>query len=268
LSAPHAPILPTREWSGKSGLNKYGDFVMQADATVGEVLAALDKQGLASGTLVLMASDNGCSPVANIPELLAKGHNPSYHFRGYKADIFDGGHRIPLIARWPGRVKAGTSSDQLVCLVDLFRTCADILGAKLPDAAAEDSVSLLSALEGRAEAPLHEAVVHHSINGSFSIRQAQWKLELCPDSGGWSAPRPGSKEAEGLPAVQLYDLSQDIGEKDNVEAQHPEIVRRLTKLLERYVADGRSTPGAPQKNTGPTGPRPSQGPAWNASDGD
>lgn len=250
LTSPHTPILPTKAWRGKSGLNDYADFVMQTDASIGRVLAELDQQGLAASTLVIMTSDNGCSPSANFPELLAKGHNPSCHFRGTKADIFDGGHRIPLIVRWPDHVTAGATSDQLVCLVDFFRTCADILDENLPDTAAEDSVSLLPALEGRTKRPLREAVVHHSINGSFSIREGKWKLELCPDSGGWSDPKPGSAAAEALPPIQLYDLSRDIGEAENIAAKNPEVVRRLTAVLERYVADGRSTPGARQTNTG------------------
>ena len=251
LNAPHTPIAPTPEWLGKSGLNPYADFVMETDWAVGQVMDALEKGGVAENTLIIVTSDNGCSPSAKFDELLAKGHNPSYEFRGHKADIFDGGHHIPFIARWPGRVKAGAHSDQIVCLNDFFATCAAILGEKLPDNAAEDSVSILPALEGRADKPLREAIVHHSINGSFAIRQGNWKLELCADSGGWSAPRPGSKDAQGLPAIQLYDLSDDIGEKRNVQADHPEIVARLTKLLEKYVADGRSTPGASQQNTTP-----------------
>ena len=251
LNSPHGPIVPTPEWQGKSSLNAYGDFVMETDDCVGQVLAALDKQGLASNTLVIFTSDNGCSPVANIPELESKGHFANYHFRGAKADIWDGGHRIPFLVRWPGKVKAGSQSDQLICLTDLLATCADLLGAKLPDNAGEDSVSILPALLGAAAGPLREAVVHHSINGSFSIRQGNWKLELCSGSGGWSAPKPGSKEAKSLPSVQLYDLSADIGEKLNVEGQHPEIVQRLTKLLEKYVSDGRSTPGAVQENDAP-----------------
>jgi len=182
---------------------------------------------------------------------LENGHNPSYHFRGTKADIFDGGHRIPFLVRWPARVKAGTTSDQLVCLSDLFATCADILEKKLPDNVAEDSVSILPALLNHAHKPLREAIVHSSINGSFSIRQGRWKLELCPDSGGWSDPKPGSPEALKLPLVQLYDLSCDIGETNNVQAEHPEVVARLTALLEKYVANGRSKPGKPQPNTGP-----------------
>jgi arylsulfatase A-like enzyme len=233
LNAPHTPIAPTKEWRGKSGLNSYADFVMQTDASLGAVLEALDRLALAQDTLVVFTSDNGCSPEAKFDELLAKGHNPSADFRGTKADIFDGGHRVPFLVRWPGRVQPGTTSDQLICLNDLFATCAEMLGQTLPDTAAEDSVSILPALEGRATKPLREALVHHSINGSFAIRQGNWKLVLCPDSGGWSAPRPGSPDAKALPPVQLYDLSQDIGETDNVQALHPEIVTRLTNLLKR-----------------------------------
>jgi len=135
-------------------------------------------------------------------------------------------------------------------LSDFFATCADLLGQKIPDTAAEDSVSILPALLGQAKGPLREAIVHSAIFGAFSIRQGNWKLELCRDSGGWSDPKPGSPEAQKLPRVQLYDLSHDIGETNNVEAAHPEIVTRLTKLLEKYIADGRSTPGKPQLNTG------------------
>ena len=250
LNAPHTPILPTAQWQGKSGISPYADFVMQVDWTVGQVMKALDRNGLASSTLVVMTSDNGCSPAAGFKEMAEKGHHPSYHFRGHKADIFDGGHRIPFIVRWPARIQPGTTSDQIVCLTDLMATCAEILGVKLPDSAGEDSVSILPALLGRAAGPLREAVVHHSINGSFSIRQGKWKLELCPGSGGWSFPRPNSPAARKLPPIQLYDLAADIGEQHNVQDRHPEIVQRLTRLLQKYVADGRSTPGTVQSNTG------------------
>jgi len=250
LSAPHTPILPTAAWRGKSGLNAYGDFVMQVDSTVGQVVEAIERGGIAENTLVIVTSDNGCAPAANFPELAAKGHYPSYHFRGHKADIFDGGHRIPFLARWPAMIKAGSRSNQLICLNDLMATCADIIGAKLPDSSAEDSVSMLKALLGKAQHPLREAVVHHSANGSFAIRQGKWKLEYCPDSGGWSFPRPGVDDVSNLPAIQLYDLTGDVGEKKNVQGQHAEVVAHLTKLLKTYVAEGRSTPGAPQSNTG------------------
>jgi len=251
LASPHTPIAPTKEWQGKSGLNHYADFVMQTDAAIGQLLAELDKQALAENTLVIVTSDNGCSPQADFPALLAKGHNPSYEFRGHKADIFDGGHRVPFLVRWPARVKAGTLSQQLLCLTDFMATAAEIIGAKTPDNAAEDSVSFLPALLGTAKASLREAVVHHSINGSFAIRQGNWKLELCRDSGGWSDPRPGTPKATALPPVQLFDLDKDIGEQINVQDKHPEVVARLTKLLEKYVADGRSTPGTPQQNAVP-----------------
>ena len=251
LNSPHTPILPTKEWQGKSGLNSYADFVMQTDATVGAVLDALEQQGLTRNTMVILTSDNGCSPEAGFPALRAKGHDPSHHFRGHKADIFEGGHRIPFLVRWPAQVKAGTTSDQLICLGDLFATCADISGKKLPPDVAEDSVSILPALLGRAKKPLREAVVHHSIDGSFSIRQGKWKLELCSGSGGWSDPKPGSAAAVKLPPVQLYDLSQDIGEQNNVQDEHPEVVTRLTALLNKYFSNGRSTPGKVRYNTTP-----------------
>jgi arylsulfatase A-like enzyme len=251
LNSPHTPIVPTPPWQGRSGLNAYGDFVMQTDDTVGRVLAALDQHGVADNTLVFFTSDNGCSPAAKIEEMREMGHEPSYLFRGNKADIFDGGHRIPFIVRWPGRVNAGTTSRQLVGLNDLMATCADLVGTKLPDNAGEDSVSIVPALLGKAHAPLREAMVHHSINGSFAIRQGQWKLELCPGSGGWSPPRPGSPQEQRLPPVQLYDLSTDIGETNNVQAANPEMVARLTRLIEKYADDGRSTPGIRQANTTP-----------------
>jgi arylsulfatase A-like enzyme len=243
--------VPTPDWQNKSGLNAYADFVMQVDAAVGKVLETLDRQGLSTNTLVIFTSDNGCSPEAKYDELLPKGHNPSAQFRGTKADIFEGGHRVPFVVRWPGHVKPRSRSEELICLNDFFATCAEVLGRRLPDNAAEDSVSFLPAMEGRATMPLREALVHHSINGSFAIRQGKWKLALCGDSGGWSAPKPGTPAAVGLPAVQLYDLSRDIAETNNVSAENPKVVEKLTKLLEKYVADGRSTPGAPQTNTTP-----------------
>lgn len=244
MTAPHAPIVPTKEWQGKSELHSlYADFVMETDAMVGQVLAALEQCGIASNTLVIFTSDNGCSPaLANVVQLEKDGHFPSEFRRGYKADIWDGGHRIPFIARWPGKIKAGSRSDQLICLTDLMATCAEILGVKLPNNAGEDSVSILPALVGVDKAPLREAVVHHSIWGNFAIRQGQWKLELCNDSGGW-----GKGSVQDAPG-QLYDVSKDVGERTNEYNQHPEIVSRLTKLLEKYVAYGRSTPGPAQKN--------------------
>ncbi len=251
LNSPHTPIAPSKEWKGKSGISEYADFVMQTDWSVGQVLEALEKAGVADDTAVFFTSDNGCSPMANFEELARFGHNPSYEFRGHKADIFDGGHRVPFLVRWPAQVRAGSVYEHPVCLVDFMATAAALAGAQLPENAGEDSVSLLGVLSGKTSEPVHEAVIHHSINGSFAIRQGAWKLELCASSGGWSAPTPGSKEAVGLPETQLYDLSKDIGETHNVVAENPEVARRLTALLERYIANGRSTPGGPQENTTP-----------------
>ena len=248
LNSPHTPIAPSKEWEGKSGISLYADFVMQTDATIGAVLDALEKNGISENTWVVMTSDNGCSPSADYPELLGKGHNPSAQFRGHKADIFEGGHRVAFLTRWPAVIQPGGSSAQTICLTDLFATVADIVGQKLPDTVAEDSVSFLPALRGEDTGPIREAIVHHSINGTFSIRQGKWKLELCAGSGGWSEPKPGSPGEKDLPEIQLYDLETDVSEATNLVTKHPEIVSRLMDLLKKYIADGRSTPGAVQSN--------------------
>ena len=248
LTSPHCPLVPTREWQGKSGLGQYGDFVMETDWAVGEVLKAIDQAGLRGNTLVILTSDNGCAPYVGVHELEARGHYPSAEFRGYKSDIWEGGHRVPFLVRWPGKIEANSQSDQIVCLSDLLGTSADILGTKFPDNAGEDSYSILPALLGTDKAPVSKAIVNHSINGRFAIRQGNWKLELCPGSGGWDDPTDVAATGEGLPAVQLYNMHADISEKVNLQDQDPEVITRLTKLLEKYVADGRSTPGTPQKN--------------------
>jgi len=250
LPAPHTPILPTKEFQGKSGTNEYGDFILQVDWTVGQVMKTLKKHGFEKNTLIIFTSDNGCSPLADFKELAKFGHDPSYVFRGHKADIFEGGHHIPFIARWPARIKAGSICDDTTCLTDLMATAAEIVGCPLPDNAGEDSVSILPNLLGTATKPVREATVHHSVNGSFSIRQGRWKLLLCPGSGGWSDPRPNSKEAKQLPPIQLYDLSKDISETTNVQQQHPDVVKRMKALLQDYANRGRSTPGSPQSNNG------------------
>ena len=253
LAAPHTPILPTKEFEGKSGTNPYGDFVLQVDDTVGRVMKAVDAAGIAENTIFIMTSDNGCSPRARFEELERFGHDPSHVFRGHKADIFEGGHRIPFLVRWPSRVKPGSRSDETICLTDLVRTCSDILGDPLPDDAGEDSVSFLPALRGeKTGKPLREATIHHSINGSFAIRMGKWKLALCPGSGGWSAPKPAQAFKQELPLVQLFDLANDIGETKNLSQKRGDVVRRMIDRLEKTVRDGRSTPGKPQKNEGKT----------------
>ncbi|MCK5803734.1 MAG: arylsulfatase [Lentisphaeria bacterium] len=252
LNSPHAPCLPTTEFQGKSGLNDYADFCLMTDAVVGQVLDTLEECGVADDTIVIFTSDNGCTPVADFETLKSLGHNPSYVFRGHKADIYEGGHRIPLLVRWPERIRTGSVCDDTVCLVDFLATCAEIVGEALPDDAGEDSISNLPIWCGDAlDQHLREATVHHSFNGSFSIRKGNWKLEFCPGSGGWSQPRPNTPETEGLPPIQLYDLDADIAERRNVQDEHPDIVAELTELMTQYVRTGRSTPGTPQPNTGP-----------------
>ena len=250
LPAPHTPILPTEAFQGKSGANEYGDFCLQVDDVVKRVMHALDRNGIAGNTILIFTSDNGCSPMADFKELAEVGHQPSYVFRGHKSDIYEGGHRIPLIVRWPERILPGTVSDETVCLSDLLATCADIVDDVLPDNAGEDSVSNLPVWAGeKTDKLLREATVHTSIDGSLSIRQGRWKLEMCPGSGGWSDPKPG-KDCEGLPPMQLYDLEADIGECENVYTQYPETAEKLKDLLTGYILRGRSTPGTPQQNTG------------------
>jgi len=246
LGSPHTPILPSPEWEGRSGLGKYGDFVMQTENVVGEIQAALKRIGETDNTLFVFTSDNGCSKAAGIAELAGKGHIVSAHLRGSKADLWDGGHRIPFIVKWPGKVKPGSRSDQLICLTDLFATVSEILGSKLPKGSAEDSVSFLPALSGKPIVSTRNGVIHHSISGHFAYRQGQWKLLLARASGGWTSPRENQARG-GLPA-QLYDMKTDVGEKKNLYREKPEVVAKLLALLEKDVKRGRSTKGPASKN--------------------
>jgi arylsulfatase A len=248
LTSPHTPIAPSKEWKDRSKLGAYADFVMQTDHAVGEILRTLDKAKLTDKTLVIFTSDNGCSPEADFPELLKHEHNPSYHFRGHKADIYEGGHRVPFIVSWPGKVSKGSMSNQLVCLTDVLKTCVEVIGIGIQDTVGEDSFSFLPALHGKKSDDDRKTIVHHSINGSFAIRKDEWKLCLCPGSGGWSFPRPNRDSDSQLPAVQLFNLAEDISEKKNLTNSYPERVRDLTNLLQQLVAHGRSTPGKQMKN--------------------
>jgi arylsulfatase A-like enzyme len=218
---------------------------MQTDDGIGRILAEIESQGLGKNTLFVVTSDNGCSPAADIKGLQEQGHEPSERFRGHKADIFDGGHRVPFLVRWPERVRSGTVVDELVCLTDLLATVADVAGERLPEDAGEDSVSFLPLLEGKKGG--REEIVHHSINGSFAIRDRRWKLAFCGDSGGWSEPRPG-KAGKAAGMVQLFDMQSDVGETKNVNADHPEEVKRLTERMESLIHEGRSTPGPRRAN--------------------
>ena len=253
LPAPHTPILPIKEYQGKSGLNPYGDFVLMVDDMVGKVMKALKDAGVDDNTILVFSTDNGCSPQAKFDELQEKGHYPSYIYRGHKADLFDGGHRIPCVVRWPAKIKPHTVN-QTVCLTDFFATFATIADYQLKDSEGEDSYNILPLLLNEKEGDvIREATVHHSINGDFTIRKGEWKLLLSPSSGGWSFPKPGTDDEviKTLPLIQLYNMKTDPAEKNNVCAEYPEVVKELKALMIKYVKEGRSTPGAPQKNDGP-----------------
>jgi arylsulfatase A len=247
LTAPHTPIAPAEEFRGRSQAGAYGDYVAQVDHSVGEVLRALERSGAADNTLVIFTSDNG-SPGRDGTDMSGRinsvrryGHNPSRPWRGIKSDAWDGGHRVPFIARWPGRIPAGRVTAELICQVDFMATVAAILGEQLPANAGEDSHNLLPVLHGETlDQPLREAVIHHSGQGLFCVRQGKWKLILGLGAGGFSGPIFPPKPGE--PKGQLYDLHADPAEENNVYDQHPEIVQKLTELLERYKRTGRSAP--------------------------
>jgi arylsulfatase A-like enzyme len=250
LPAPHTPILPTKEFQGKSKLdNPYADFVLMVDWVVGEVTKAIEENGIAENTLIVFTSDNGCSPQANFKQLLSKGHNPSSIYRGHKADIFEGGHRVPYILNWKGNIEPG-KSEQLICTTDFFATIADLLGVSYPDDVAVDSYSHLGETNLKSELPARKSIVHHSVNGEFAYRKGDWKVNFCPGSGGWSfpSPRANAKVIDTLPKVQLYNLKEDPSEKNNLEAQHPEIVEEYRKELLEIINAGRSTKGEKQRN--------------------
>tara|TARA_B110000438_G_scaffold131519_1_gene127649 strand:+ start:210 stop:1655 length:1446 start_codon:yes stop_codon:yes gene_type:complete len=251
-NSPHSPVVPTKEWQGKSKLNAHADFVMQTDDSFGQVIQALKDTGHFENTLVICTADNGTSgPTSKMSDLIKKGHYPSANLRGSKADIWDGGHRVPFIASWPKVIESGRKTDALVCLTDLMATAADLTGHKLPKNAAEDSLSFANILRGEGK-PARENVIHHSIEGQFAIREGRWKLICCPGSGGWG--KPGTKTAlkqatqKKLPFIQLYDMEQDVGEKKNLAVQSPEKATGLRALLDQQIALGRSTPGPKQKN--------------------
>jgi arylsulfatase A len=239
LTAPHTPWVPKAEYRGRSGAGLYGDFVAQVDDTLGSVLDAIDEARCRNDTLVVFTSDNGADWKPE--DKLLYPHLANARRRGEKADIWDGGHRIPFIVRWPGNTPAGSSTSELGCLTDFMATAAAITGAELPDDAAEDSFDLLTAYRGRAAKPVREAIVHHSIDGMFSIRQGDWKLELGLGSGGFSSPRTVEPAPDGVRG-QLYNIAEDPEEIDNQYARRPDVIRRLTALLDRYRSEGRSRP--------------------------
>ena len=236
LTSPHEPVSPSEAFRGRSGIAPIADFLMETDWAVGEVLRVLDETGLARDTLVIFTADNGHSSYTGWNELVAAGHHPSGPYRGRKGDIWEGGHRVPFVVRWPGRVAAGSASPQLVCLTDVFATLAEIVGSPLPERAGEDSLSFLPAALGRpATDPVRTNLVNHSNHGEFAYRQGPWKLVL--RNAGTLV------QSRGKPRVtELYHLGEDIAEARDLAKERPEEVARLRAGLDRIVAAGASRP--------------------------
>jgi arylsulfatase A-like enzyme len=240
LTAPHTPWLPTAEFAGKSGAGMYGDFVMMVDAQIGRVLTALKKADMMEDTLLIFTSDNG--PVWLPADVARLGHDAVGGLRGMKGDAWEGGHRMPFIVRWPGRVQPGTVTDQTICFTDLLATFADICGVELATGAGPDSFSFLPVLEGRQPAgePIRGPIVMQAGGPSFMmIRSGDWKLINQLGSGGFSEPS-AIKPEPGGPAGQLYNLRTDPAETNNLFLKHPEIVTRLKAELDRSVRAGSS----------------------------
>jgi arylsulfatase A len=233
LTSPHTPISPSAAWRGRSPLGVYGDFVMETDATIGRVLAALKEGGVAENTLVLMTADNGCAPFI-APLVEPHGHFSSGPLRGRKADVWEGGHRVPFIVRWPGIVKPGSLCHQLVHQADIMATLAEVFGVPLPEAAGPDSFSFLSLLKGD-DKPTRENAVSCASSGVPGLRKGSWKYI------------PERDEKTGTD-VQLYHLADDLGETKNLAAEKREVVAEMRDLLENLIVAGRSTPGPKQEN--------------------
>ena len=239
LTAPHKPTQPHARFKGKTELGEYGDFIAQVDWSVGQVLKAIEKSGEHDNTLIFFTSDNGsymfryddADKQDHVDKSTIQGYRAARHrsngqFRGTKADIYEGGHHVPFLVRWPSKLTAGTMCDEPVCHVDLFATCAEIVGYEKQPDDAPDSYSLLSMLRGE-NTGRGAPVIHHSGSGMFAIRDANWKLILGNGSGGREKPK-GKKFAKPF---QLYDIANDVGEKRNVIESHPQIADRLEKAF-------------------------------------
>ncbi len=260
LTSPHYPVVPAPEFKGKSKAGDFGDFVVQTDWTVGQVLDALRTVGVAENTLVIFTSDNGPEITGEVnPGAYDRakqfGHYSMGDLRGAKRDTWEGGHRVPFLARWPGKIKAGTMSEETICHVDFMATVAAILDAKLPPNAGEDSLNILPVLLGEPHPrPVREATVHHSGSGKFAIRKGDWVLIDSPsgdDNGAKGEPQWLKDErgyVTGKLAGELFNVREDMPERRNHFAENSDAVRELKALLEKYKRDGRSTPGAVQKN--------------------
>jgi arylsulfatase A len=236
FSAPHTPWVPTERYAGKSQAGPYGDFTVMVDDCVGQILEALERKGFKENTLVIFTSDNGSHWLPQ--DIKQYEHRGNLDYRGQKADIHEGGHRVPFVVRWPGQIEAGVTRHQLGCLTDVFATVASVIGKPLAWEEGEDSFSLLPLWQQ--DKAVRNAIVHHSGRGMFAIRRGDWKLILGLGTGGFTEPWGKIEPKEGEPAGQLYHLGNDLAEQDNVYLQHPEVVASLSGLLEDFMRTGRS----------------------------
>lgn len=250
--AVHLPSFAAPQFQGKTDAGPHGDFIHQLDWIVGELLASLEELGVADDTLVILTSDNGPEVTSVVHMRADYGHDGARPWRGMKRDDWEGGHRVPFIVRWPGRVKAGSVSSRLASLVDVLATVAEIVDAELPDDAAEDSFSLLPALFKDAEAPERPYLLQQAFGGArtLSIRRGEWKYLDHAGSGGNRYESDPDLQPFRLPEAapgtsgQLYNLSVDPGETTNLIVERPEIARELKAMLERSKSEGRSRPPA------------------------
>jgi arylsulfatase A-like enzyme len=229
LTAPHTPWVPTEPFRGASGAGYYGDFVAQVDHTIGRVVASLEEHDVLDDTLLIVTSDNG----ADWPDgdIALWGHDANLGYRGQKADVWEGGHRVPFVARWPGHVPPGAVRDELVSLTDLYATLAAVAGARIPRRNGEDSIDQLAVLLGEPlEHPPRTEMIHHSMHGYFAVRRGPWKLIPFRGSGGFTKPVEHAPP-EGEPPGQLYHLDDDPREQVNLYAERPAMVRALSALL-------------------------------------
>jgi len=239
LTSPHTPHMPRQPFRGKSRAGEYGDFVVETDWSIGRIMDTLERYHLTENTLFIFTSDNGChaTPIGLKEKY---DHLGNYIFRGQKSDAWDGGHRIPLIVRYPEKINPGGKCSEIVCLSDWMATFAAAGGYQLPPNAGEDSVNIYPYLEENYSHPLRESVIHHSIYGHFAIRNRQWKLVLCKGSGGWSLEE--DQVSPNSPPMQLYNLENDVEEQHNLFYEYPEKVAYMKEMLDRYISEGRSVP--------------------------
>lgn len=243
LPSPHSPIVPSDRFMGKSGLNLHGDFCMESDWVVGEVLNMLDELGLAENTIVIYTSDNGTSPKAQVKYMQEQGHYTVWKYRGLKGTLWEGGHRVPFLVRWPAKIKAGTGSDQTICTTDLFATAAEIHGLALEENAGEDSYSFLPALTGDPVKGAGERlIVHHSDKGVFGVRKGKWKLIL-DDKGGSNRRNPKDQPVINSTPFLLFDMENDEEESTNLYEKYPDVVDELMMEFAEVIESGRSNPG-------------------------